>query len=312
MMARALSRGWLAALAAAVIALALPQLISAYQVSLITEMLIYALLAMAIDFMAGYTGRTSLCHGAIFGLATYVVIYFTAQMGGSPYLALLLGIAASTLLAAIFGLLAIRASGVYFLLLTLALGMIVWGVCLRWTSVTGGENGLRGLGRPEPFTSQANFYYAVLALVAVATFLIWRVVNSPFGLTLKGIKDSESRMRALGYNVPLHLFLAFVLSGLIAGAGGALYAMYNGFVSPPTVGLVQSVDGLLMAIIGGVGTLFGAFIGSAIIIGLENFISLYTERWQLVLGVIFVAIIIFAPDGVLGSIRKWMTKSKSA
>src|SRR5690606_5427480 len=129
--------------------------------------------------------------------------------GISPYLALVYGILGATVLAAVFGLLAIRTSGVYFLLLTLALGMIVWGVCLRWTSVTGGENGLRGVGRPEPFVDNVAFYYGVLVAVVVVTFIVWRVVKSPFGLTLKGIKDSESRMQALGYNVPLHLFLAF-------------------------------------------------------------------------------------------------------
>lgn len=286
----------------------LPLLISPYQISVVTEMLIFAVFAMSIDLLAGYTGRVPLCHGAIFGVAAYVVVYWTSQMGGSPYVGMLYGVAAATLLAAVFALLAIRASDVYFLMLTLALGMIVWGVCLRWTGVTGGENGLRGIGRPAGLYDHITFYYAVSIVVAIATVLLWRIVNSPFGLTLKGIRESQSRMRALGYNVPLHLFLAFTISGFFAGVAGALYAMFNDFVSPSTVGLLQSVDGLLMAIIGGIGTLFGSFIGAAVIIGLENFVSLYTERWQMVLGVMFVLIIIFAPEGLLGSIRKRIAK----
>lgn len=287
----------------------LPLVVPIYQVSILTEILIFAVLAMAVDVLAGYTGRTPLCHGAIFGVATYVVVYWS-QMGGSPYVGVLLGVMAATLVAAIFGLLAIRTSGVYFLLLTLALGMIVWGVCLRWTSVTGGENGLRGTVRPEALAGHLPFYYAVFAVVGLITIVMWRFVRSPFGLTLRGIRDSESRMRALGYDVSLHLFLAFTISGFFAGLAGALYAMFNDFVSPSTVALSQSVEGLLMAITGGVGTLFGAFIGAAAIIGLENLVSLYTERWQSVLGLMFIAIMIFAPEGVIGRVRDLLTRRR--
>ncbi|QRG04608.1 branched-chain amino acid ABC transporter permease [Xanthobacter dioxanivorans] len=297
------SRLGLAAVACGALAFALlPLVVPIYQVSILTEILIFAVLAMAVDVLAGYTGRTPLCHGAIFGVATYVVIYWS-QHGGGPLTGIALGVAAATGVAAIFGLLAIRTSGVYFLLLTLALGMIVWGVCLRWTSVTGGENGLRGAARPEVLSGHMAFYYAVFAAVAVITFLMWRFVRSPFGMTLRGIRDSESRMRALGYNVSLHLFLAFTISGFFAGLAGAIYAVFNDFVSPSTVALSQSVEGLLMAITGGIGTLFGAFIGAAAIIGLENLVSLYTERWQSVLGLMFIITMIFAPEGVLGRVR---------
>ncbi len=282
---------------------AMPYLLPNYYVSIATQVLIFAVLAMSIDILAGYTGRTPLGHGAIFGTATYVTIYWATTLGGSPWTGMLVGIAAATTVAAIFALLAIRTSGVYFLLLTLALGMIVWGVCLRWTSVTGGENGLRGAVRPAFLATHASFYYLVLGAVAVITFVMWRFVNSPFGLTLRGIKDSESRMRSLGYNVPLHLFLAFTVSGFFAGVAGAIYAMFNSFVSPSTVALTQSVAGLLMAITGGIGTLFGSFVGAAAIISLENFVSSYTERWLSVLGLMFVLIMVFAPEGIVGRIR---------
>lgn len=282
----------------------LPLIATEYQVSVATEILIFALLAMCIDVLAGFAGRTSLGHGAIFGASTYVVVYWTSIAGGSVWVALLLGILASTLLAAIFGMLAARVSGVYFLLLTLALGMIVWGVALRWTSVSGGENGLRGVGRPEFIADPAAFFYLCLVVVIVASALIWRFVQSPFGLTLRGIRDSTSRMSSLGYSFPLHMFIAFTVTGFFAGVGGALYALFNNFVSPSTVALAQSVEGLLMAIIGGIGTLFGSFIGAAAIILLENFVSQFTARWPMVLGFMFIAIMILAPEGVLGTIRK--------
>jgi branched-chain amino acid transport system permease protein len=281
---------------------AVPSLFPGYRTSLATEMLIFATLAMSIDILAGYAGRTPLCHGAIFGVATYVVLYYVTVAQGNVWVGVFFGVLAATGVAVIFALLAIRTSGVYFLLLTLALGMVIWGVCLRWTSVTGGENGLRGTVRPDWLADQNLFYYGVLAATALMTLGMWRFVNSPFGLTLKGIRESEVRMRALGYNVPLHLFIGFTVSGFFAGLAGALYAFFNSFVSPSTVALAQSVEGLLMAIVGGVGTLFGGLVGAALIIGLENVVSAYTERWSLVLGLMFIFTMILAPEGVLGKL----------
>ena len=291
-------------LAAAAAALAvLPLGLPTYQLAIATQILIFSLLAMSIDVLAGFAGRTSLGHGAIFGVSTYVTIYWTANLGGSLPTGVALGVLASVGLSAIFALLAIRTSGVYFLLLTLALGMIVWGGCLRWTSVTGGENGLRGIGRPDAIADPTRFYYLVLVVALILSLVVWRFVHSPFGLTLQGIRDSESRMRSLGYNVPLHLFIAVVASGLLAGIAGALYAMFNDFVSPSSVQLSQSVSGLLMAIAGGIGTLFGSFVGAAAIILLENVVSAYTARWSSVLGLLFILIMIFAPEGIVGRLR---------
>jgi branched-chain amino acid transport system permease protein len=285
-----------------------PVLFPGYHTSLATLTLIYALLAMSVDVLAGFAGRTPLCHGAIFGAATYVVMYYVTSAGGNPWVGVALGIGAAVLVSLVFALLAVRTTGVYFLLLTLALGMIVWGVCQRWTSVTGGENGLRGNVRPDWLIDPVRFYYFVLVVGLVATFVIWRFVRSPFGLTLKGIRESESRMRSLGYNTTYHLVLGFLFSGLMAGVSGALYAFFNSFVSPSTVALAQSVKGLLMAIVGGVGTLFGGVVGSAIIIVLENVVSSYTERWSMVLGLLFVLTMIFAPEGIVGKLRSLLAR----
>ncbi|MDB5509978.1 MAG: hypothetical protein JWL93_2447 [Hyphomicrobiales bacterium] len=291
---------------AALVLVAAPLAMPTYYVSVATQILIFAVLAMSVDVLAGFTGRTPLCHGAIFGTSTYVVLYTATVMHMPLPLAMLLGVLAATVLALVFGLLAVRTSGVYFLLLTLALGLIVWGICLRWTEVTGGENGLRGQLRAGLMLSTRELYVAVAVVVALVTFAMWRFVHSPFGLTLRGIRDGESRMASLGYNVPLHLTIAFTASGFFAGIAGALYAVFNDFVSPSTVQLSQSVAGLLMAIVGGVGTLFGAFVGSFIIIALEQAVSSVTERWLMVLGLTFIVIMIFAPEGVIGKARLLM------
>jgi branched-chain amino acid transport system permease protein len=292
------------ALAAAVLvaAAALPLVLTPYQTGLAAQVLIFGILAMSIDLLAGFAGRTSLAHGAIFGVAAYVVVYAIERAGIAAPAAVALGIATATALAAVFAVLAVRTSGVYFLLLTLALGMIVWGICLRWTGVTGGENGLGGGIRPAALAPARNFYWAVLAAAAPLSWAMWRFARSPFGLTLRGIRDSESRMASLGYDVTLHLFIGFTASGFFAGAAGAMFAFFNNFVSPSTVALAQSVEALLMAIVGGIGTLFGAFAGAATIILLQNTVSTYTERWPTVLGLVFIAVMIFAPEGIVGTI----------
>ena len=284
-----------------------PVIFSGYQTSLATLTIIYALLAMSIDILAGYAGRTPLCHGAIFGVATYAVMYYVTTADGNPWVGMLLGVALAVVVATVFALLAARASGVYFLLLTLALGMIIWGVCQRSTSVSGGENGLRGNVRPDWLIDPSHFYYFVLLTTLTATLVMWRFVNSPFGLSLKGIRESESRMKSLGYRSSLHLVLGFMFSGFMAGIAGVLYALFNSFVSPSTVALAQSVKGLLMAIIGGIGTLFGGVVGAALIIALENIMSSWTERWSMILGLLFVLTMIFAPMGLIGKARefKW-------
>src|SRR5262249_5626136 len=207
------------------------------------------------------------------------------------------------------GLLAIRATGTYFLMITLALGMVIWGLAFRWVSLTKGDNGISGVPRPElglPWSlwGPLPFFYFVLAAGVVAWALLGLLVSSPFGLGLEGIRESESRMRALGYNVWLHKYLAFVLSGGIAGFAGVLWAYYNGFVSPVDVQLVTSVETLLMVALGGPGTLVGPALGAAIIVFLKNFVSVYTKRWLLILGAVYIGAILFAPHGLVGALRR--------
>lgn len=299
----------------AVVALlmSLPLFLKSYHLGLATQVLIFAMLAMSIDVLAGFAGRTPLCHGAIFGTSTYFVIYGTNTWALPLPVAFAVGIGAATVVAAVFALLAVRVTGVYFLLLTLALGLVVWGICLRWTQVTGGENGLRGDLRNGPLADPRALYALVLVVSLTAFAAMRRCVSSPFGLTLRGIRDSESRMASMGYNVPLHVFMAFTVSGFFAGVAGAIYAVFNNFVSPSAVALAQSVQGLLMAIVGGIGTLIGSFVGSAVIILLEHVVSAYTERWQSVLGITFVLVMIFAPEGIIGRLRHlWQQQHRSA
>jgi len=299
------------ALVACVVCLmaAVGPLLPAYPLTLLTQALIAAILAMSLDLLLGYTGLPSLGHAAYFGVGAYAVAILATerQVGFAGCLAA--GLVAAAVTAALFGLLAIRASGTYFLMITLALGMVVWGLAFRWVSLTKGDNGISGVPRPEvglPWSlwGALPFFYFALAAAIVAWVLLELLVHSPFGLGLEGIRESESRMRALGYNVWLHKYLAFVLSGTLAGFAGVFWAYYNGFVSPVDVQLVTSVETLLMVALGGPGTLLGPAAGAAIIVFLKNFVSVYTKRWLLILGAVYIGAILFAPRGFLGGLGR--------
>jgi branched-chain amino acid transport system permease protein len=217
------------------------------------------------------------------------------------------GLAAGTLLALMFGI-AVRTRGVYFILTTIALGYIVWGVALRWSSFTGGDNGVTNVPFPAlgglRIDSHAEYYYFVLA-VMVACVLAYRVlVSSPFGLALRGIKGSESRMRSLGCATGLHLYAAFVLSGAVASLAGVLYVYYNRFVNPVAASFPNSVEATLMAIVGGSGTIFGPFIGAVVILGLRNWVSSFFELYATVMGVVFIATVLWAPEGIVGLVNR--------
>jgi branched-chain amino acid transport system permease protein len=291
-----------------VIAIVVAPLLPSYPLTLLTQAVIVAILAMSLDVLLGYTGLASLGHAAYFGVAAYAVGILATQYQTGFATCLVVGVGLATMTAAVFGVLAIRATGTYFLMITLALGMVVWGLAFRWVSMTKGDNGIAGIPRPEvglPWSlwSPLPFFYFALGALVVAWALLALLVRSPFGLTLKGIRESETRMQALGYNVWLHKYLAFVLSGFFAGFAGVFWAYYNGFVSPVDVQLVTSVETLLMVALGGPGTLAGPALGAGIIVFLKNFVSVYTKRWLLILGAVYIGVILFAPRGVLGAFR---------
>lgn len=288
---------------------AIAPLLPSYPLTLLTQALISAVFAMSLDVLLGYTGLPSLGHAAYFGVAAYAVAILAVDAQAGFVTCVAAGLLAAGGAAALFGLLAIRASGTYFLMITLALGMVVWGLAFRWVSMTKGDNGISGIPRPElvlPWSLGAPlpFFYFTLLATALAWLLLGVLVRSPFGMTLKGIRESESRMRSLGYDVWLHKYLSFVIAGLFAGFAGILWAYYNGFVSPVDVQLVTSVEALLMVALGGSGTLVGPAIGAALIVFLKNFVSVYTKRWLLILGAVYIGVILFAPRGIVGALRR--------
>lgn len=292
------------ALAAFILLVILPPVLPSYWLTILTQMLIFGIMAMSLDVLMGYTGMPSFGHAAFFGASAYVIAILSTR-----YQVGLLGCVSSSFLlsvviAAIFGLLVAHAGGVYFLMITLALGMVIWGLAFRWVTMTGGDNGIAGIPRPDlgiaiSLDDPIVFYYLVLIVFLIVLFLLYIFIRSPFGQSLMGIRESESRMRILGYNTWLHKYLAYVVAGAFSGISGILWAYYNGFVSPMDAELTASFEAFLMVILGGPGTLVGPALGAGIIVFLKNFISAYTHRWLLIIGGIYILAILYAPGGVM-------------
>src|SRR6266850_2120466 len=302
------SRGKALAVAGLLIALGLiTPYTNSFLILLITRALVLAILAMSLDLLLGYTGLPSLGQAAYLGVGAYVTaILATRYQFGLAYdfwLVVVLGILFGAALAAIFGLLAIRATGVYFLMITLALGQCVWGLAYRWNSLTGGDNGINLRSRPKfgiDLSHDVSFFYVVLGFFAVSLLLMYVLVRSPFGRSLAGIRERELRMQILGYNTWLHKYIAFVIAGAFGGLSGVLWAHTAGIVSPENVVLTTSVDALPMAVLGGAGTLVGGVIGAIIVFGLREFLSTVVPWWQYVLGAIYVLTILYLPTGLMG------------
>jgi branched-chain amino acid transport system permease protein len=280
-----------------------------YYINVSSQILLFAVFALALNVLVGYGGLVSLGHAGLFAMAGYAAaLLLQAGYGHSVAIATAILVALAT--ATVFGILALRSTGIGFLMITLALGQIVWGIAYRWASLTNGDNGVNVPTRPAPFgivlSNAPSFYYATLIvfLLCVGTMLLF--VRSPFGTSLRGTRDQARRMNALGYNVYLIRFIAFLFSGLWTGIAGLLFIYYNQFISPQVAALQTSAEALLMVISGGTATLLGPIAGAAIVVIMKNVVSAYIERWNLVLGIIFVAIITFMPEGLVpGTVRFW-------
>lgn len=284
-----------------------PLFLPTYIVSLLTQAMIFGILAMSLDVLVGFTGLASLGHASFMGVGAYTVAILVTEKGYGFWPSLGAALLVAAVVAAIFGLLALRATGVYFLMITLALAMMVWGVAYRWYRLTRGDNGISGIPRPElgvPWSMwvETNFFYLTLCAFVVVFLLLYLLVRSPFGYSLIGIKDSENRMQALGYNVWLHKYAAYILAGTFGGLSGAFWAYFNGFVSPPDIELTVSVEVLLMVILGGAGSLIGPFFGALIVVFMKNYLSIYVGRWLMILGATYILTVLFIPKGVYGGL----------
>jgi branched-chain amino acid transport system permease protein len=304
------SPAMLKGLAAALLALALLPLVSdRYTLVLLTDILVFALFAVSLHFLMGPAGMHSFGHAAYFGLGAYaaaLLFKHAVPMEAALLLAPLVG----GLGALGFGWFCVRLSGVYLAMLTLAFAQIAWSVVYQWDAYTGGSNGLVGIWPAEWLASKAAFYYLALALCAGGVLALWRVVFSPFGYALRAGRDSPLRADAIGIDVRRQQWLGFALAGAFAGLAGAMYAFSKGSISPDTLSIPRSVDGLVMVLMGGIQTLTGAVAGAAVFTWLQDTIARQTEFWRAVLGGIILFLVLAFPQGVAGFIReRWEMRS---
>jgi len=295
-----------AVLAALVPSLGLPQ----YYVSLLTQTWIFGIAAMGLDLLVGFTGLVSFTQAAFFGTGAYLIAILQTQYRLVAFWpALGVAVAGTVVLAAVFGLLALRGEGVSFIIITLALNEIVWGLAYQWVSMSGGDNGITGFVRPAvagvDLSGTAAFYRFCLAILLACLALLMAIVRSPFGLVLQGIRERPRRMEALGYSVRSLRYAAFVIAAGFAGVAGVLFAYYNQFVGPVNLSLDTTVQILIMVILGGVGTLLGPLAGAAVVVFVSNALSNLTQRWELILGAIYIAILLYAQDGLVGIGRRF-------
>jgi branched-chain amino acid transport system permease protein len=280
-----------------------------YYINVASQILFYAIFALGLNVLVGYAGLVSLGHAGLFGIAAYATAYML-QIGyghsAAIVVALIVGIASM----AVFAVLSLRSTGIGFIMITLALGEILWGLAYRWISLTGGDNGINVRLRPAPFgfslTSPNTFYYTTLVIFLLSVAAMTVFVRSPFGASLMGTRDQPRRMNALGYHVWMIRFYACLVSGLLTAVSGILFVYYTQFISPQTLALTSSAEVLLMVISGGAGTLLGPMVGAALVVVVKTVVSGFLERWNFLLGAIFVAIVILMPEGLVpGSARLW-------
>jgi len=278
-----------------------------------TQALIFAIFAMSLDLLLGYAGMASFGHAAFYGIGAYACAGLALHHQLDLVVLLVGGAAAASLVALPIGVLALRSTGIYFLMLTLAFAQMLWGLAVNWTAVTRGTDGLIGIPRPDlpgldrfdfTFFERGPFYILVLVVTTLVFLILDALVRSAFGRTLEGIRENEPRMRALGYPTFRYRLAAFVTAAAVAGMAGVLAALNNGYATPDL--LYWTVSGLVLVavIVGGARSLVGPALGAFFVLIVQLIISSYTDRWELLLGAVFVAFVLFLPGGLAGLVRR--------
>jgi branched-chain amino acid transport system permease protein len=296
-------------------ALLLPPFVAGdFYINLASQILIAAIFALSLNLLVGFGGMTSLGHASYLGVAAYLSALLSSRYGFGHGTAALISILGTIVMAAFFGLIALRATGLGFLMITLALSQVLWGLAYRMSDVTNGDNGLTGLTRPAPFgislDSAASFYWFALVVTAFAFAMMAIFVSSSFGSSLKGVRDQPRRMAALGFNPWMIRWITFIYAGFWGGIAGLLYVYYNKYIHPTSLSTTSSAEALLGVIAGGSGTLGGPAVGAALVLLLKNYASAYIERWNMLLGLVFLFIVLVMPTGIVPGLQKLTERFK--
>lgn len=283
----------------------LPLYFDEYFVNLASQILIAVIFASSLNLLVGYAGLTSLGHACFLGLSAYTSAWLGINLGLGHAITAPSALILTTLVGMLFGAIALRATGLGFLMLTLALSQIIWGLAYRWVSITNGDNGISGLTRPSPFgidlEISSHFYWFTLIITVVCLLLISQLVHSAFGSSIKGTRDQPRRMIALGYNVWAIRWFTYVTASFFGAVAGLLYVYFHKYIHPSVMAITVSAESLLSVIAGGSGTLMGPVIGAVMVVVLKNYASAFIERWNMLLGFVFLFIVMFLPKGIVSS-----------
>ena len=301
---------------AALVALAVgPWVLARHQLSILTDLLIFGLFALSLDLILGYTGMVSFGHAAYFGLGAYGSALVLIHFGQPIPVALLAGALLAGVVALPVGWFSTRAAGIYFAMLTLAFAQLLYTVAYKWRDLTGGSDGITGVPKTALFwggpslASPRAFYFVVAVSVVLSLVACWALMSSPFGRALQAIRENERRFIALGRDSRPFKVVVFVIAAAFAGLAGALFAPFRGFASPEVMFWVLSGQGLMMVVMGGIGTLVGPIVGAMVFILIQEIMSSYTEHWMIFTGAVFVLMVIFLPGGLVGTARRLASRA---
>jgi branched-chain amino acid transport system permease protein len=293
-----------------------PFVVADYPRALAAEIYIFAIFAMSLDLLLGFTGLMSLGHAAFFGLGAYAVAILGTLLGINAWLALIAGVLLAAAGAALIGFFCVRTSGIPFLMLTLAFAQLVFSIALKWRDVTGGSDGMAIAEKPGFFgfdlANSLPMYFMALVFLLLSYWALRRLLNAPLGHVFVGIRENEPRMLAIGYPTRAYKLLAFTIAGAFAGLSGALYAIFNSFISPDALYWTASGDILIMTMLGGAGTLIGPAIGAGVFLLMKNVVSSYSEHWLAIIGTIFICCVLFFPGGIWGALRQLRWRRRKA
>jgi branched-chain amino acid transport system permease protein len=274
--------------------------------TLLLDALVYAIAAMSLDFLGGYTGLISLGQAGFLGVGAYGFAIAEAHFF-SPWAAVGIGLAAVLALGLALGVVAVRVKGIAFVIITLAMGQVLWGLAFQWVGLSEGDNGIPVSVLPSAGSFDLNngltLRMTVLAVFAVVALLLVTFTRSPFGLSLRGIRSNETRLAALGYRTGLHRYLAWVIAVFFTGLAGILYDFVNGLISPTTMDFSANGFFVLMVVLGGLGSIWGPAIGALVIVLFQQELSIYLDRWQTLMGLTLIAVVLFSPGGLWGLVR---------
>ncbi len=286
------------------ILLLFPLFLPRFYIYLISIILLYGLLATSLNIVLGYGGIFQFHHAVFYGVGAYGIALVLTKTGFPPWIGFIIGPLISAALSLIMGLICIRLSKLYFGMLQISLGSLVWAIVYRWYSFTGGDDGIHGIPIPELLQSPNGAYYFTLIITVISMWLMYKIIKSPFGSVLQGIRDNPVRSEMIGVNVKKHQLLGLVIAGFFAGVAGMVFVVVDNTVFPDMMFWTFSLEVLIMCLLGGWFSFLGPMLGAAVVVALRTFVSTFTVYWALVLGIIMILVIFFLPNGILGYVEE--------